>query len=145
MTTEADRHLLSITLTVNGQAVEAQDASDLTLQELLHTRLGWRDVRYGCGEGICGACVILLDGAPRALRLTPAAQPDGAAIETAAGMAEDGNATYSALTVKLVARSAFQCGYCFGMLLSALHHLEFGGQVSDESIRQRRSPISRTN
>ena len=68
MTTEADRHLLSITLTVNGQAVEAQDASDLTLQELLHTRLGWRDVRYGCGEGICGACVILLDGAPRALR-----------------------------------------------------------------------------
>jgi CO/xanthine dehydrogenase Mo-binding subunit/aerobic-type carbon monoxide dehydrogenase small subunit (CoxS/CutS family) len=128
---------LLIRLTVNGETVEADVPAALTLQELLHGRLGWRDVRFGCGEGVCGACAVLLDGAPRASCLLLAAQADGADITTAAGLSRRHGTTFDTLREHLVGRDAFQCGYCAcGMLVTAVHYLVTSEERSDAALRK---------
>ena len=120
--------LLEITLRVNGEDRQAKVEPSLTLQACLHHRLGFRDVRYGCGEGVCGACMVLVDGQPLSSCLILAVQAQGRTIVTAEGL-ERSLGDHS-LREQLLARQAFQCGYCScGVLVSASHHL-----VSDTNI-----------
>jgi CO/xanthine dehydrogenase Mo-binding subunit/aerobic-type carbon monoxide dehydrogenase small subunit (CoxS/CutS family) len=135
MTREAD-NFVRVQLTINGRRVEQEIPAQTTLQEFLHHRLKFREVRYGCGEGVCGACAVLLDGEPVASCLLFAAQADGREITTARGL---DNATHHAdlLREHLLAREAFQCGYCAcGMLVSAAHHLSAGNDQTAAAIRR---------
>jgi xanthine dehydrogenase molybdenum-binding subunit len=119
---------------VNGAAVEADASPDATLQHVLHHGLGLREVRYGCGEGACGACAVLLDGEAVASCLLLALQADGREVVTARGLETEHAAR---LREHFVAHEAFQCGYCAcGMLVSASSHLEQGGSPSAEAIRR---------
>ncbi|HEY6122024.1 MAG TPA: 2Fe-2S iron-sulfur cluster-binding protein, partial [Pyrinomonadaceae bacterium] len=115
--------LQHIELNVNGQLLSVKVDPASTLQNCLHHQVGCKDVRYGCGEGVCGACTILIDGEPRASCLLLAVQAEGSRIVTSSGLTEE-IACAGPLRAQLIARQAFQCGYCAcGILVSAAHHL----------------------
>lgn len=114
-------------LTVNGVPVRlAPEDGQLTLQALLHGRLRLTEVRYGCGEGVCGACTVLLDGRAVPSCLVPAARAVDRAVLTASGLASaDGpwRAPAERLRAQFAGRHAFQCGYCSSGMLVATAHL----------------------
>lgn len=136
--TEAAR--LRVQVTVNGRRREADVAPHATLHDLLAGSLGCHDVRYGCGEGVCGACVVLKDGAPVPSCLLLAGQAHGATIVTANGLAQAADPLakhYRLLVEQSLARSAFQCGYCApGMLVSATHLIATNDAPDEPAVRR---------
>ena len=74
-----------IRLEVNGRTVHADVSMNQSLTEVLRTDAGATDVKYGCGEGVCGTCCVLLDGEPVNSCLVFAVQADGASITTLPG------------------------------------------------------------
>ncbi|HEY5990274.1 MAG TPA: 2Fe-2S iron-sulfur cluster-binding protein, partial [Streptosporangiaceae bacterium] len=68
---------LDITLTVNGRVVRRTTGAHFTLLRWLREAADVTDPKYGCGEGICGACAVLVDGQPVSACLVLAAQVDG--------------------------------------------------------------------
>jgi aerobic carbon-monoxide dehydrogenase small subunit len=125
-----------LTLTVNGREVSRTAGAHLTLLRWLREAAGVTDPKYGCGEGICGACTVLLDGEPASSCLVLAAQVDGAAVTTAAGLlAADGS--LGPLQRAFHERHAAQCGFCTpGMLMAATAALAGGRRLSRREIRQ---------
>lgn len=126
---------ITITLTVNGRTVTRAAGSHLTLLRWLREEAGVTDPKYGCGEGICGACTVLMDGEPVSSCIVLAAQADGAQITTAAGLLErDGS--LGALQRAFHHHHAAQCGFCTpGMLMAAAALLSDGGPRSRAEIR----------
>src|SRR5699024_3065708 len=78
-----------IFLTVNGVKHELSVRNDRTLLDALHDDIGTPDVRYGCGEGVCGTCTILMNDEPVSACLMYADQAQGAEITTLAGLTQD--------------------------------------------------------
>ncbi len=122
---------MKIPVRVNEQPVELESRTDETLLTALR-RAGFHSVRLTCGIGVCGACTVLIDGAPisSCLVLTPAAV--GAGITTTEGL-PDGDRIASAFQEL----SAFQCGYCtpgFVLTTRALL-LEHPDPTDDETRR----------
>lgn len=106
--------------TLDGRTVAAPVQTGERLSNVLREQLGARDVKIGCNAGDCGACTILLDGAPICACLTPAHQAEGRRIETAAGLYET-DATTKALGQRFAEQGAAQCGICTpGMMVSAV-------------------------
>jgi aerobic-type carbon monoxide dehydrogenase small subunit (CoxS/CutS family) len=106
-------------LQVNGgrRAVEAD--ADRTLLSVLRDDLDLTGCKYGCGEGRCGACTVLLDGKPVRSCQTPVSNAEGKPIRTVEGLAT-GDKLHP-LQQAFLDAGAFQCGYCTcGMLMSAL-------------------------
>ena len=134
----------TIRLTINGRPVERRVHARTTLRDVLHDQLGCVEVKLACGEGVCGACVVLLDGKPLASCIKLAVQADGCEVTTVAGLSALGGRTASvheALRAQMIARECFQCGYCApGFVVEATHFLASlpaGGSPPDESaVRQ---------
>lgn len=137
----ADNSAVEIKLRVNGQDTSLSVSPLTTLQRALHRDLGLREVRYGCGEGVCGACLVLLDGKPTASCIKLAVQAGGCSVVTATALEtalpEAARGRYSYLRSNLETCAAFQCGYCAcGFLVSAAHYLgEQEGPAQAEGIR----------
>ncbi len=114
---------LEIHFTLNGvQRGALVDAGMSTLQ-MLRDVIGLTGTKYGCGEGECGACTILVDGRSVNACLLFALDCDGRSLTTVEGLA--GNAHARALQQAFVARGAVQCGFCTpGMLVQATHLLD---------------------
>ena len=70
------------TLTVNGHACSIASAPEAMLLDVLRTELGLKAARFGCGEGLCGACRVLVDGQPVQACDTPLWSVEGRAITT---------------------------------------------------------------
>ena len=105
-------------LTVNGRPVEAEVEPRTHLADFLRERLHLTGTHLGCEHGVCGACTVLVDGAPTRSCITFAAACDGADVRTIEGFADD--ALMGALRNAFTRRHALQCGYCTpGMLVSA--------------------------
>ena len=122
---------MKIPVRVNEQPVELESRTDETLLTALR-RAGFRSVRLTCGIGVCGACTVLIDGAPisSCLVLTPAAV--GAGITTTEGL-QDGDRIASAFQEL----SAFQCGYCTpGFVLTTRALLLEHPDPTDDEIRR---------
>ena len=110
---------VTVTLVVNGRPLTRAAGAHLTLLRWLRDEAGVTDPKYGCGEGICGACTVLVDGEPVSACIVLAAQVDGAEITTAAGLLGcDGS--LGPLQRAFHEHHAAQCGFCTpGMLMTA--------------------------
>lgn len=125
-----------ITLTVNDREVEAWVTTNQALSEVLRTDVGQTDVKYGCGEGVCGTCTVLLDGDPVNSCLIFAIQADGASITTLQGLAEP-DGSLSPLQQSFLRHGGSQCGFCTpGMVLTAHWHVQHNPDTDREGIRR---------
>jgi carbon-monoxide dehydrogenase small subunit len=109
---------MEINLTVNGATRTVDTRPDATLVEALRDGLGLTGTKVGCGHGECGACTVLLDGAPVNSCLVFAAQCEGREVVTIEGLAESGE--LDRIREAFVETGAVQCGYCTpGMAVAA--------------------------
>ena len=111
--------LNEIAFSLNGRDVTATPFAGQRLSQLLREALQARDVKVGCDAGDCGACTVLVDGAPICACLMPAQQASGTQVETLAGLIRHDPHT-QALAQSFEAFGAAQCGICTpGMMVSA--------------------------
>lgn len=107
-----------VQFTLNGQPASVETDPERTLLWVLRTDLQLTGTKYGCGEGQCGACTVVVDG--RAVRscLVPLRSVEGKTVITIEGLAENGK--LHPLQSAFVAHDALQCGICIpGMLMNA--------------------------
>ncbi len=108
------------TLRLNGQDRVARFFPGQRLSDFLRGELGQRDVKIGCDAGDCGACTVLVDGAPVCACLTPAHQAAGREVETVQGLHAN-DPVAAKLTQSFLDHGAAQCGICTpGMMVSAV-------------------------
>ena len=112
---------VSVAFTVNGEAVEAHIPPRTHLADFLRDHLGLTGTHLGCEHGVCGACTIILDGAPVRACLMLAVQADGAEIVTVEGLADGSD--LSPLQRAFKKHNALQCGFCTPGMLTTLHAL----------------------
>ena len=120
---------------VNGRPVEVEAPGGRRLLDVLRLDLGLTGTKEGCGEGECGACSVLVDGALVNACLVPLAQVDGCEVRTVEGLAGDGS--LGSLQQAFLELGGTQCGFCTpGMLMAAQAFLETGGPASEPAIRE---------
>jgi len=126
------KHLVRIC--VNEEEVELAVAPSRTLLELLREDLGLMGVKEGCGEGVCGACTVLMDGRPVRSCLTLAVEAQDTTITTVEGLARDGQ--LDPLQQSFVEHGAIQCGFCTaGMVIASKALLAENPNPSDDQIK----------
>jgi carbon-monoxide dehydrogenase small subunit len=126
---------IAISLTVNGEAVQAHVTPRTHLADFLRDTLGLTGTHIGCEHGVCGACTLRLDGAIVRGCLVLAVQADGAVVETIEGLSDSGE--IADLQAAFRDRNALQCGYCTpGMLIAAQDLLLAEAAPSREAIRE---------
>lgn len=124
----------TVTLTVNGTERTARTEVRTLLSDFLRHTLGLTGTHVGCEEGICGACTVLLDGAPVRSCLLLAVQADGARVETVEGLATDGELT--GLQSAMREEHGLQCGFCTPGILMSLTAAEREGLSEEETAGQ---------
>jgi aerobic-type carbon monoxide dehydrogenase small subunit (CoxS/CutS family) len=122
-------------LRVNGSARKVDALDDETLLSVLRNRLGLTGTKYGCGEGQCGACTVLMDGkAVRSCR-TKVSEAAGSRITTIEGLAQSQGGRLHPVQEAFLEEEAFQCGFCTpGMILSAVDLLRTNPHPTDEDV-----------
>ena len=126
---------MSFRFTVNGEAVTVEAIGSRRLLDVLREDLGLTGTKEGCGEGECGACSVLLDGAVVDACLVPVSQAHGTGVRTVEGLAEPG--TLGVLQQAFLETGGAQCGICTpGMLMAGEAFLASGAEPSDENIRE---------
>ena len=132
--------------TLNEAATEVDVPGMRRLLDVLREELALTGTKEGCGEGECGACTVLLDGAPVDACLVPMCQVDGSTVRTVEGLGVGPTAGASAgsndvagldaLQAAFLETGGAQCGICTpGMLLSARAYLDAGGGPDEDAIR----------
>lgn len=120
-------------LIVNGKEHQVTRPSDEPLLWVLRDQLQLTGTKYGCGEGQCGACTVLLDGKAVRSCLTPFSAAAGKPIVTIEGLEHNG--ALHPVQQAFLSEEALQCGYCTsGMILSAVALLEKNPKPSDDEI-----------
>jgi len=123
-----------ISFTVNLRESSLTVEPNETLLQVLRDGLGHTDVKYGCGEGVCGTCTVLVDGEPVNACLMLGVQADGHTVTTVAGLREDHEGL--ALQKRFLEEGAAQCGYCTpGMVLTAYHLVRENKRATRDEIR----------
>ena len=126
----------AITLKVNGQTCNVSVPPRMTLVDCLRDELRLTGTHVGCEHGVCGACSVLLDGAPIRSCLMYAVQAEGHEVTTVEGL-EDSNGELSAIQDSFWENHAMQCGYCTpGMLIAGQALLAENLNPSEAEIRE---------
>jgi nicotinate dehydrogenase subunit A len=129
---------MRVVLTVNGRDQVLDVAAGTSLLEVLRDDLGLYAAKYGCGEGQCGACCVLVDGRSVPACTTRVDDLAGHKIVTLEGLAGAGGA---AVQDAFVAEGAMQCGYCTaGMVIAAAALLDRMPHPTDGEIREALEP-----
>jgi len=124
----------TITLTVNGQPHEATVEPRRLLTDVLREDFGLTGTHVGCEHGVCGACTVLIDGAPARACLIFAVQMEGRAVTTIEAVAAGGR--YSALQQAMHEEHALQCGFCTpGIIMTFEAYLKQNVDPSEAEIR----------
>lgn len=106
-------------INVNGKDHDLEAPEGTSLLDALRVHLNLTGSKYGCGEGACGACMVLIDGHARPSCITPLISVGNKTITTIEGLEKDGE--LHPLQQAFADEGAFQCGYCTsGMIISAL-------------------------
>ena len=129
----ADRR--TVRVTVNGACVEREVEPRLLLSDFIRHEAGLTGTHVGCEHGVCGACTVLLDGAPVRSCLMFAVQTEGASVETVESLA-DGE-TLHPLQEAFRREHGLQCDYCTpGILMTLKPFLAANPAPSDADIRR---------
>ena len=111
-----ERGMSDFILKINGTDRHVTASADESLLSVLRDRLDLTGPKYGCGEGECAACTVLLDGKPVHSCITPVSAAANSSITTVEGLEKDGK--LNLVQEAFVEEGAFQCGYCTsGMVL----------------------------
>jgi aerobic-type carbon monoxide dehydrogenase small subunit (CoxS/CutS family) len=118
---------------VNGTRRAIASEGEASLLSVLRDEIGLTGAKYGCGEGQCGACTVLIDGVPRRSCITKVWSVAGKAITTIEGIERDG--ALHPLQQAFLVEDALQCGYCTsGMIVSGVGLLKTNPHPSDAEI-----------
>jgi carbon-monoxide dehydrogenase small subunit len=125
---------VTVRFTLNGEPRRCEVPAHWTLLRMLRDAARQTDPKHGCGEGVCGACAVFVDGVAVNSCSVLAPQVEGAAVETVAGLERGGD--LHPLQAELVARGGVQCGFCTpGMVISGIEAVRLGAADSEEEIR----------
>jgi len=125
----------TIQLQINGQRLTIESDPETTLLAALRDTFGLTGSKYGCGEGQCGACTVLLDGTARRSCITPVSAAAGKAVITIEGLEESGR--LHAVQQAFLDAEAFQCAYCTsGMIMSSVALLRQNPHPTRSEIEQ---------
>lgn len=123
----------SIELHINGARRRVSAARNASLLSVLREQLDLTGTKYGCGEGQCGACTVLVEGSPRRSCITPVSAVVDKQITTIEGVAHNG--PLHPVQQAFLDTQALQCGYCTpGMILTAIALLHSKPDPSDKEI-----------
>ena len=124
----------TLSLTINGEKVEALIDPGTTLQKLLHDTLGMTGTKEGCGMGLCGCCTVMVDGKAVKSCLILALQVRGKSVQTIEGLAHEDS--LDPVQHAFIENGAIQCGYCSaGMIMSSKALLEEKPNPSEKEVR----------
>ncbi len=123
----------TIRFELNGKSTALEVEATRKLLWVLRGELGLTGAKYGCGEGVCGACTVLVDGAAVHACTTPVSAVAGKRVVTIEGLAA--GERLHPLQEAFVEHGALQCGYCTpGMILAAHALLEKNPHPTREQI-----------
>lgn len=118
---------------VNGIKHDVSADPDEALLYVLRNQLDLTGSKYGCGEGACGACTVLINGNPTRSCITPVSAAAGKEITTIEGLEK--NSKLHAVQEAFLATDVFQCSYCAsGMILAAVALLNANPSPSEAAI-----------
>jgi aerobic-type carbon monoxide dehydrogenase small subunit (CoxS/CutS family) len=124
-----------IELEVNGKRYSVQYPPDTPLLSVLRDELGLTGSKYGCGEGQCGACTVLIGGTPKRSCMIPVSTAAGKPITTIEGLEKDGR--LHPVQQAFLDAGAFQCAFCTsGMIMSSVGLLQGNPKPTDAEIIQ---------
>lgn len=124
-----------IELEINGKTYAVHSDPETPLLFVLRDELQLTGTKYGCGEGQCGACTVLISGTPRRSCQMPVSAATSKPITTIEGLEKDGH--LHPVQQAFVDAGAFQCAYCTsGMILSSVGLLSANPHPTDEEIIQ---------
>jgi nicotinate dehydrogenase subunit A len=123
---------MSAGFTLNGAPAAAEAQEGESLLHLLRGALALSGPRFGCGAEQCGACCVLVDGAPAHACTLPAEAVAGRSVVTVEGLAEH------PIVAALIAEAAGQCGFCLSGIGCAL--VDGGGATDEAAIREALAP-----
>jgi aerobic-type carbon monoxide dehydrogenase small subunit (CoxS/CutS family) len=122
-------------LLVNDKKYTVEARADESLLNVLRDRLDLTGSKYGCGEGVCGACTVMVDGKAVRSCILPATNAAGKAITTIEGLEKNGS--LHPVQQAFLNVDVFQCAYCApGMIISAVSLLDKNPNPSDQEITQ---------
>ncbi|WP_306591982.1 (2Fe-2S)-binding protein [Geothrix sp. 21YS21S-4] len=119
-------------LTVNGRVRTVDADADTPLLWILRDNLGLTGTKFGCGQGVCGSCVVHLDGKAARSCQTPIKEAAGHSVVTVEGLSKDGS---HPVQKAWLAEDVSQCGYCQpGMIMTAAALLKWKARPTDGDI-----------
>jgi nicotinate dehydrogenase subunit A len=125
----------TINLLINGQTFQVDAEPDATLLSVLREQLDLTGSKYGCGEGQCGACTVLIDGKAHRSCITPVSSIANKSVTTIEGLAH--GQLLHPVQQAFLDEDAMQCAYCTsGMIMSAVSLLNNKRNPSDAEIVQ---------
>jgi aerobic-type carbon monoxide dehydrogenase small subunit (CoxS/CutS family) len=126
---------MPIEIDVNGKRFTVNYPPDTPLLSVLRDELGLTGSKYGCGEGQCGSCTVLIAGAPRRSCQIPVSAVAGKAVTTIEGLEKDGR--LHPVQQAFLDAGAFQCAYCTsGMIMSSVGLLQANANPSPADVVQ---------
>jgi aerobic-type carbon monoxide dehydrogenase small subunit (CoxS/CutS family) len=125
----------TIELEINGKRYPVHYSPDTPLLYVLRDELGLTGTKYGCGEGMCGACTVLIGGTARRSCQIPVSAATGKPITTIEGLEKNG--ALHPVQQAFLDEGAFQCAYCTsGMIMSSVSLLQANHNPTQEQIVQ---------
>src|SRR5210317_249431 len=125
--------MATVQFRLNGKSVTLKVAEDRPLLWTLRTDLALTGVKYACGEGLCGACTVLVNGEAVLSCQTPVEDVDGAEVVTIEGLAQNGK--LHPIQQAFIDHDAMQCGFCTsGMIVKAYSFLAENYQPTQDEI-----------
>ena len=125
---------LSVRVTINGESHEGRVEPRLLLSDFIRHEAGLTGTHVGCEHGVCGACTVLLEGAPVRSCLMFAVQADDASLETVESLSQGD--TLHPLQEAFRQEHGLQCGYCTpGILMTLVPFLSQNPKPTDAEIR----------